>query len=322
MAARSRSALAWIFAAACAPLAPVGSVAPPPAPASAPVPVPAPAGPSAVEIGGGQSKPGAAAAGRPCGALGCLAFATPEAAFDYVLQSEPRILALGEAHAQRGTAGIHSSTRRFAERLLPRLAGKSKHIVIELLVANCKPHTAAGVKKAQEPVTATQAPSNQNEFLTLGKVAQRLGIEPRALAPECAEYDAALAAGDESVARLLTLVAEQTQKSVAALLHAPDSGAEVILSYGGALHNDLYPRPGQESWSFGPALAKASQGRYIELDLIVPEFVQDNEVWRNMPWFSAFDREHLSHETELFQPAPGSFALIFPKTEATPTQER
>ncbi len=67
-----------------------------------------------------QAKP----APRPCGALDCLAFATPEAAFEYVLQSAPRVLAIGEAHAQEGTAGIHSSTRRFAEQLLPLLAGK------------------------------------------------------------------------------------------------------------------------------------------------------------------------------------------------------
>src|SRR6478609_37164 len=142
---------------------------------------------------------------RPCGALDCLAFATPEAAFEYVLRSQPRVLAIGEAHAQAGTTGIRSSTRRFAEQLLPLLAGKSKHIVIELLVANCKAKTVERTAQIQAPVTEHQAKDNQNEFLTLGKVAQRLGIEPRALTPSCAEYDNAAAAGEDGVARVLTL---------------------------------------------------------------------------------------------------------------------
>jgi hypothetical protein len=265
--------------------------------------------------------PSQAAEPRACGALDCLAFATPEAAFEYVLRSEPRVLAIGEAHAQKGTAGIRSSTRRFAEQLLPLLSGKSKHIVIELLVANCKAKTVERATQAQAPVTEQQAKGNQNEFLTLGKYAQRLGIEPQALTPDCAEYDNAAAAGEDSVARLLALIAQKTESSVEALLAKAGTSSELILTYGGALHNDLAPRAGQESWSFGPKLARATRGRYVELDLIVPEFVKDTEAWRGLPWFRAFDREHLTGETLLFRPAPSSFALIFPKTEATATQE-
>lgn len=253
--------------------------------------------------------------------MGCLAFPTAQAAFAHVLRSTPRVLAVGEAHAQQGTPGIRSSTRHFAEELLPLLQGKAKHIVIELLVANCKQSTVAAVKKEQAPVTEHQAKGNQNEFLTLGKYAQRLGIEPQALTPDCAEYEAIVASGEDGVSRLLELVARQTETALEHLLAQPDAAGNVILSYGGALHNDLHPRRGQEAWSFGPKLQQETQGGYVELDLIVPEFVKDTEAWRNMPWFPAFDREHLSNEALLYQPAPGSFALIFPKTGAAPAQE-
>lgn len=239
-----------------------------------------------------------------------------------MLSEQPRVLAVGEAHAQRGTPGIRSSTRRFAEQLLPMLSGKAKHIVIELLVANCKQQTVTEVQKAQQPIAQQQAQSNQSEFLLLGKYAQRLGIEPLALSPSCAEYDAAVAAGEDAVPRLLTLIAEQTTKTVLPLLKAPDAANQTLVIYGGALHNDLHPRPEQAAWSFGPSLESVSQGRYLELDLIVPEFVKDSDAWRKLPWFSAFDREHLSSETLLYHPAPGSYALIFPKTEPSPEQQR
>lgn len=251
-----------------------------------------------------------------------MAFATPAAAFDYVLTSEPRVLAVGEAHAQDDTPGIASSTRRFAEQLLPKLVGKAKHIVIELLLADCKKQTVTEVKKQQAPVTEHQAKTNQNEFVTLGTVAKRLGIEPQGLTPTCAEYEAVASAGEGGIEQLLTLVANQTASEVEALLAKPDPSAPLIVTYGGALHNDLNPRPGQEAWSFGPRLAKATGNRYLELDLIVPEFVKDNEAWRNLPWFSAFDRQHLSSETLLLRPAQSSFVLIFPKTERAPADQR
>ncbi|HEY0469053.1 MAG TPA: hypothetical protein VGC79_32895, partial [Polyangiaceae bacterium] len=287
------------------------------------------AGPAAMSVPAPSSTtptPGPARAAkaepRACGALDCLAFATPEAAFAYVLERSPRVLSIGEAHAQEGTTGIHSSTRRFAERLLPLLSGKAKHIVIELLLANCKPKTVERAAQIQKPVTEHQAQGNQSEFLTLGKFAQRLGIEPQALAPDCAEYDRVAAAGEDGVARLLTLVARETEKSVEALLAKPDTSDELIVTYGGALHNDLAPRPGQEGWSFGPKLAADTHGRYLELDLIVPEFVKDTEAWRGLPWFRAFDRQQLTSETLLYRPAENSFALIFPKTETATTQQR
>jgi len=308
-----RSAWSWLVIVGCASAAPAPK-------AQQPVPTPRPAAAPPVASASAPAEPTPKAAeARPCGALGCLAFSTPEAAFEYVLRSKPRVLAIGEAHAQVGTTGIRSSTRRFAEQLLPLVSGKSKHIVIELLVANCKQKTVERTAQVQAPVTEHQAKSNQNEFVTLGKYAQRLGIEPQALTPDCAEYDRATA-GEDGIAQLLTLVAQQTQRSVEALLTKPDSENELILTYGGALHNDLSPKPGHESWSFGPQLAAASRDRYLELDLIVPEFVKDTEAWRAMPWFSAFDREHLTNETLLYRPSASSFALIFPKTEATPTQ--
>jgi len=317
--ARFGSAGLWLAVASCSPHGPAQSAAQPPA--ALPVTgAPPPPAQTSVPTQASSAQPPKVEP-RACGAFDCLAFATPEAAFEYVLAQQPLVLAIGEAHAQEGTSGIRSSTRRFAEQLLPRLSGKAKHIVIELLIANCKAKTVERVAQTQAPVTEHQAKGNQNEFLTLGKFAQRLGIEPQALAPDCAEYDRA-AASEDGVARLLTLVAQYTQSSVEALLTKPDTSGEPILTYGGALHNDLTPKPGHESWSFGPQLAAATHGRYLELDLIVPEFVKDTEAWRGMPWFSAFDREHLSSETLLYRPRAGSFTLIFPKTETAPAQQR
>lgn len=286
---------------------------------SATTPASVPSAPSGAST---APAPGPGDAGKPCGALDCRAFATPAAAFARVLALGPRVLAVGETHAQRDAGGVPSSTRRFAEQLLPLLAGKSKHIVIELLIANgsCGKSEKTTAEK-QAPVTEHQAPQNQNEFLTLGKVAKRLGIEPQALTPTCAEFESIAKAGEADIARMLEVVRDASARELEALLQNPDGAEQILLSYGGALHNDLVPRPGQESWSFGPRLAALTGSRYVELDLIVPEFVKDTDSWRAMPWYSAYAAyaagEHPA-ETLLYNPSPGSYTLIFPKQPPPP----
>src|SRR6185369_1646323 len=72
-----------------------------------------------------------APASSSCGPT-CTKFDTAEAAFEWVLSFEPSILAIGEAHAQKGTEDIASSTKRFTENLLPIVAPKSSDLVVEL----------------------------------------------------------------------------------------------------------------------------------------------------------------------------------------------
>jgi len=256
---------------------------------------------------------------RSCGALGCRRFESAAAAFDAVLAESPRVLGIGEAHAQKGSAEVASSTKRFMDDLLPRLAGKASDLVIELWVSagNC----GAAEKKVaeqQRPVVEAQAATNQSEFVELGHRAKALGIEPHALVPTCDEYRAIANAGPNDIDRMLELIARATARQVESLLERRSQSATaatpLIVAYGGALHNDLTPRAGRERWSFGPRLSEATRGAYVELDLIVPEFVKDTETWRALPWFSAYRALNAASDVVLYSPTKRSFTLIFAKT--------
>jgi len=258
-----------------------------------------------------------AEAGQTCGELHCLAFSTESAAFEHILSLEPQVLGIGESHAPRGMEQVHSATRRFGELLLPSLCGRTKAIILELWLPrnDCGDKRVEQVKKAQEPVTHAQAKSNQDEYVTLGHVAKRLGIFPSALVPSCDEYQSILDAGPDSIERMLELVGKRSGERVLEELHksnAPEAGP-VVIAYGGALHNDAEPDREHEHYSYGPALLAATQGKYIELDLIVPEFVKDTEIWKRQPWYTAFKGRDVT-KTQLYQWAPHSFALVFPKS--------
>jgi hypothetical protein len=261
--------------------------------------------------------------GQRCGELACESFATPEAAFERVLATRPRVLAIGETHAQNDVDGsvVLSSTKRFTDAFLPLLAGRATDLVVELWIANGKCGNAEkAVASAQKPVTESQAKTNQSEFITLGDVAKKNGIRPRALVPACDEYARILAAGGGDIDAMLSMIARLTARDLEGLLKdradaAPDA---ILLAYGGAMHNDLVPRAGREGWSFGPAMERATGGRYVELDLIVPEAIKDSDAWRTLPWYAHFDaaaqRTVSQHRTLLITVRPRSYVLVFPRS--------
>lgn len=251
---------------------------------------------------------------EPCGALGCLAFSSVDRAFAKVLEQNPRVLAIGEAHAQKGTESVESSTKRFTEQLLPKLQGKATDLVVELWVADGKcGKQEKQVAEKQKPVTENQAEGNQNEFVTLGHSSNALGIRPHVLRPTCAEYERILAAQND-VGQMLTMIADATAKLVERILEVRKAPDKMVIAYGGAMHNDLVPREGREAFSFGPRLREATQGRYVELDIIVPEYIKDTEAWRALAWVTHYDRQKLGSRAVLFNPAPGSYVLVFPAT--------
>jgi hypothetical protein len=265
-----------------------------------------------------------------CGPLDCRRFATPEAAFTRVLSLEPEVLAVGESHAQRGTESIDSSTKRFTEQLLPLLQGKASDLVVEIWAPDPRClQRAADVAEKQQPVTETQAKTAKSEFVLLAEAARRIGIVPWPLRPTCEEYERVARAGEDAVEQLLVMTRDLTLRTIQArLAHNQHQGdRRIVVAYVGAMHNDLQPRPGRERYSYGPELSRLTSERYVELDVFVPEFIQDAEVWRSLVWYPYFDRSQRQEKTTLFRPTPASFVLLFPssavgRSEQAPVQSR
>jgi hypothetical protein len=252
-----------------------------------------------------------------CGNVDCRIFASPAEAFRNVLGENPRALGIGETHALRGSEAIEPATRRFTRDLLPLLAGRASDLVVELLLPNakCRAETKAA-KETQKVVTEHQAPTDQNDYLALGNAAKALGIHPHALEPTCDDLAHIGKGGAEAIATSLDVIARLSRELATRLLDANDAAhdARGVVLYGGALHNDIVPRPGREGWSYGPALSSRTSGRYVELDLIVPEFIGDSPAWRSFPWVASFDPMAHPRETALLTPAVHDFVLVFPRT--------
>ena len=254
-------------------------------------------------------------AGKPCGALDCRLFDAPEDALAVVLASKPLVLGVGEAHAQKGMEGVGSAAKRFTEQLLPALKDRASDLVVELMLppTGCQP-AEKEVRVHQGEVTKHQADTNQSEYVTMGDAARKLGVIPDALRPTCADLEAAAGAGDGAVVTMLETIARLAGAKAKELLSRNQKlGVErTVVLYGGALHDKAEPRPDRAAWSFGPELVRATGGRYVELDVFVPESIQDTESWRAFAWYPHYDRAAHGGRTALFRTGPSSWALIFP----------
>lgn len=280
---------------------------------SAPLPVAsASSAPSAGAVGLG---------GRPAceGArLDCSQFDSPEQALAVVLEDKPLVLSVGEAHAQKG-ATVASSAKRFTDSMLPSLAGKASDLLVELMnpPTGCN-KTTADVKTKQKVVTEKQSEGDQNEYVQMGDAARKLGVVPDLLRPTCEDLAAIADAGADSIDLSLRTIERLTETKVLALRARDAKSAveaeKIVVTYGGAIHNDLVPSPESAAWSFGPALSQATAGRYVELDLYVPEFIQPTDAWRRLEWYASYDAGKLGAKVTLFRPRPHSFVLIFAAT--------
>jgi hypothetical protein len=256
-----------------------------------------------------------------CGPFACSVFDSGAAALAFVLPEGPAALGVGESHALSGSEHVASAARRFSDELLPTLQGRASHLVVELLNPDPRCETATReTRRVQEPVTAPQSKNNQDEYVELGRHARALGIEPFVLSPTCDEYRAIAAAGDGAIDAMLSTIARVTSRMLRAALaknHAAGRPA-IVVGYGGALHNDIEPSAAKAAWSYGPDLALFTGGRYIELDLIVREFIKDTDAWRALPWYAHFNPHEHPGRWLVMRTGPQRYTLFFPSGSPAP----
>lgn len=242
------------------------------------------------------------------------AFPSAIAALGAVLaRSTPRVLAFGEVHAPKG-ARVESATARFRQQLLPLLAPSSAAIVVEAWQpSGCNQAVEAKVAKANREVTQHQAATNTNEYVELAQEAKARGLVALPLRPTCEESARVADAGASDLAMMLQTVTQVAQRTIESALDKSPADKRVLF-YGGALHNDLRPSAERAAWSFGPALAQRTLGAFTEVDLVVPEFIEDDEVWRKLPWRGAYDLARDGAGIQLLSRGAHSFVIVFART--------
>jgi hypothetical protein len=223
------------------------------------------------------------------------------------------VVAFGELHQTARTAGVRSTLSRFTDDVLPAVAPRAAHLIVETWVS--RGTCGAAEKRVTEDVArATERPpATEDEIVRLLRRAKELGVAPHVLDVDCHEYQALQAGGRVDYDRLLKLTRAHLQRAIEQALALPrPAGRPLILVYGGALHNDLAPAPALAAYSFGPAIDQATGGRYREVDLYVPALVEALPALRAEPWYPIWRAARAPGATLLIRRGPRSAIVLFP----------
>ncbi len=255
-------------------------------------------------------------------------FATPAKALAAILEEKkPRVIGFGEYHELRSSAAVQSTIHRFTADMIDLLAGRATDLVVEtwVEVGRCGEEEKRVSKDVRQ---VTERPKHtQNELVIMIQRAKKLAIRPHLLELRCADYKAVLKQGlapgspelerssqppsseEVDYEKLLQLVAAKLRdNAIAGLELRGDQG--VIALYGGSLHNDLYPVPGTEDFSYAPAVDRAAKGGYVEVDLYVPEYIDADPDLKSEPWYPSYRQRAGADRVLLFERAPRSYILI------------
>ena len=218
---------------------------------------------------------------------------------------DPRVYAIGEYHQTRDAIAATSPLARFTQEIVGMLEPRAQHLVIESwLDANCW-------KDNRDPVAAVlnRPDGVKMDVLRLVNRTKKLRMQAHTLPMTCIEYDSVVDfSGHVNFLLLLELITEKLANTTRWLL---EDGNSSVIVYGGALHNDLYPRWPLETLSYARSLADSMGGHVLELDLVVPEVVASMDMIRAEPWFPLLGRASPSRVL-VWQRGPSSYVVILP----------
>jgi hypothetical protein len=231
-----------------------------------------------------------------------------------LLSANPRVIAFGEYHETKGAAAVDSSIARFTAQLLDVVRDGASDLIVETWVrtGDCGEQETKVVEEVQ---TTTRRPeTTESEVVTLIKRAKAAGLQPHILELDCKQYRSILGQdGEVDYMKLLEVITRGLRDKITLLLKRGGPDGKRVLVYGGALHNDVFPRKELAAYTFAPPVTKAARGRYLEVDLFVPEYLEKDELLAKEKWFATW-REHAKDAKVLMiRRGPSSAMIFFPR---------
>jgi hypothetical protein len=249
-------------------------------------------------------------------------FDSPTAALVSLLRQKPRVIAFGEYHEIEGAPKVRSAIRHFLDELLPTLAPLASDLIVETWVTEGRCGKREEETVAQVHEDTKRPESTEDEIVTLIERAKARGVAPHILTVSCLEY-LMITGGSDKVdyMRLLSTISNKLQEKIEEVLGTRGKDRKrAVLVYGGAIHNKLRPTRELRDYSFAPEINKKVRGRFLEVDLYVPEYVEKDEQVTAEPWYAPWSKSDPA-KTALVRRGPRSWIIVFPRGDGAPAPE-
>lgn len=243
------------------------------------------------------------------------AFADLATAISATVPADARVVGFGELHARIDRAQVPSALSRFTA-ALPAFGEKVSDLVVETWIVDPKCGQKAIETTAKVEKEVKRPAATKSEVALLADAAKAAKIQPHAMTLACKDYEKlAPKNGEADPLAMLTLTTRELQRIAAsAVKHRDKDPAHRpwIALYGGALHNDRFPGAGVAEWSYAETVDLATDGKYVEIDLIVPEFAEADNVSAAQPWFPLVAS---ANRVLVWKRGERSFVVILPRTK-------
>lgn len=236
------------------------------------------------------------------------------AAFAQILRDQPRVLGVGELHVRTDRGPMQSALARFTVEAMPALGPQVSDLVIETWVVD--PACKSGGEATQRVESAMKRPeSTKTEIGGLIGIIKQNGIKAHVMRLTCDDLSTVAPPAGVDAEKLLDVVTRELGRVSRSAVRYRDERAEsrpLIVVYGGALHNDLYPYKSTRQWSYAPALDEATGGRFVEVDLYLPELVEGQALYQAESWYPLLAKAP-PDKIMLIERAPHSWLAILPR---------
>ncbi len=230
-----------------------------------------------------------------------------------VIPADARVVGFGEFHARVDRPNVKSALAAFTD-ALPSFGDQVSDLIVETWVVDPKCGKAAvqTTKKIETDVKRPEA--TKSEITKLADAARAAKIQPHAMTLGCKDYEILAPKGEPDPIAMLTLTTKELIRISTSAVTFRDREASKrpwITVYGGALHNDRFPDKAVVDWSYAAIVDKATKNKFVEIDLIVPEFAEPNESSQKQPWFPLLAT---ANEIRVWKRGERSFVIVLPRT--------
>jgi hypothetical protein len=229
--------------------------------------------------------------------------------------ADTRVVGFGEIHARVDRAQVPSALSLFTA-ALPAFGAKASDLVLETWQVDpkCGQKAVQTTAKLEKDVKRPEATKSEVQLLV--DAAKTAAIHVHVMTLKCGDYEKLAPKGGapDPLVMLTLTTAELRRIATSAVQHRDRDPAHRpwVALYGGALHNDRFPAEGVAEWSYAAAVDRATAGKYVEIDLIVPEFAEADKTSQAQPWFPLVAA---ANRVLVWQRGERSFVVILPRTK-------
>ena len=222
-------------------------------------------------------------------------------AINYLINKKnPAVIGFGEIHEEHvETSSKPTSLSFLFQEALPLISRGDDHLIVEKSPSRQVLCNAALDAQGRVRTTLDEKLYHLDRHMATLYHAEAAGYSAHLLDYKCSDWHHLQGPAPDSwkivAARLTRYTEDKIQE-----IEKSRTTSGITMYYGGALHNDVFPRRNRHDWSFANVAMEVTEGRYLEIDLYVPETMEALDApWllsNDNGWYGIYNRKKKRRE--------------------------